>query len=246
MRGFLPTLWMTWLVSAGVTACAVPTHVGTLPTMTREVKPTPTAIATTAIPALPTATSAVPSAAPALALTSTPPIPATLPPATSFCANGKPTELISRFKTALLTSDGALLASLVSPVHGMDARLFRSGRVVNYDRAHAKFLFQSAFLVDWGIAPGSGLPTKGSFHELMLRALLDVFKKDYTLTCDQIQVGGTTYQVSWPYSGIHYYSAYFPGTQANGNLDWRTWVLGMHDFNGNPFLYAIMQFKWEP
>ena len=117
---------------------------------------------------------------------------------------------------------------------------------MNYDSVHAKFLFNSTFPVVWGIAPGSGLETKGSFHELFIPALLDVFNKNYTLTCDQIQVGGTTYQALWPYSGVNFYSVFYPGSQDNGSLDWHTWLLGMDYINGNPHLYAIMQFKREP
>jgi hypothetical protein len=135
---------------------------------------------------------------------------------------------------------------MVSPTHGMDARLYRDGRVVNYDQQHAKFLFESTFVVDWGAAPGSGLETTGSFHTLIVPSLLDVFNKNYTLTCNQIQVGGTTYQAVWPYPGTHFYSAYYPGGQGNGSLDWHTWLLGMHYVNGKPYLYAIMQFLWEP
>jgi hypothetical protein len=29
-------------------------------------------------------------------------------------------------------------------------------------------------------------------------------------------------------------------------MDWHTWLLGMHYVNGKPYLYAIMQFFWEP
>ncbi len=38
----------------------------------------------------------------------------------------------------------------------------------------------------------------------------------------------------------------FAGTQGYGSLDWHTWLLGMHYVNGSPYLYAIMQFMWEP
>ena len=164
----------------------------------------------------------------------------------NFCADSRATILITDFKTALQTSDGKSLASLVSPASGMDVRYYRNGRVVNYDSTHAQFLFDSTFQVDWGTAPGSGLSTKGSFHEIILPSLLDLFNKNYTLTCNQIQVGGTTYQASWPYKGINFYSLYFPGTAANGNMDWHTWVIGMEYVGSRPYLYAIMQFKWEP
>jgi hypothetical protein len=171
---------------------------------------------------------------------------ATQVPSAVFCADAQATTLINNFKTALQTSNGTLLASLVSPTHGMDARLYRNGRIVNYDQEHAKFLFETTYSVDWGPAPGSGQETMGSFHQLIIPDLLDVFTKNYTLACNQVQVGGASYQATWPYSGINFYSVYYPGSQANGSLDWHTWLLGMHSVTGSPYLYAIRQFKWEP
>jgi hypothetical protein len=164
----------------------------------------------------------------------------------SFCADSQATALINSFKNALQTANGALLASLVSPTHGMEVRFYRTGRVVSYDQTHAKFLFDSTFSVDWGLAPASGLATKGSFHEVILPVLLNLFSKNYTLSCNQIQVGGTTYKAAWPYTGINFYSAYYPGTQPSGSLDWLTWLFGMQYDNGKPYLYAIMHFEWEP
>lgn len=166
-------------------------------------------------------------------------------PSATFCADTQATDLINKFKTALQTSNGTLLASLVSPTHGMDARLYRDGRIVNYDQTHAKFLFESTYSVDWGPAPGSGMETMGSWHQVFVPDLLDVFTKNYTLSCNQVQVGGATYQAAWPYTGVNFYSVYFPGSSSGGN-DWHTWLLGMHYRGGKPYLYAIMQFKWEP
>jgi hypothetical protein len=182
---------------------------------------------------------------PTIASTSPQPLPATPAPATDFCADAQPPALINSLKSAILKSDGPLLASLVSPTHGFDARAFRNGRVVNYDQAHAKFLFETTFAVDWGPAPGSGLEAQGSFHEVIVPALIGVLNADYTSACNQIQIGGATYQATWPYSGINFYSLYFAGTPANGNLDWHTWLLGMHYVSGKPYLYAIMPFQWE-
>ena len=174
--------------------------------------------------------------------------PASATPSTTgvaFCENPQPLALIGQFESAILTRNGALLASLVSPEHGMDARLYRDGRVVNYDRQHASALFDSTFSLDWGNAPGSGLPTKGSFQELFLPDLLDVLTKDYEITCNQVRVGGTTYSALWPYGGIDFFSLHVPGTEEYGGMDWHTWLIGLHFVGGKPFLYAIMQFKWE-
>jgi hypothetical protein len=167
-------------------------------------------------------------------------------PAAQFCADSQPTALITSLEKAVQASNGAQLAALISPVGGMQARLYRGGRIVTYDRTHAKFLFESTYSVDWGIAPGSGMMTSGAFHDTIVPDLLDVFRRDYTLSCNQIQVGGTTYDAVWPYGGTNFYSVYYPGTQANGNMDWHTWLIGMDYVNNKPYLSAIMQLKWEP
>jgi hypothetical protein len=173
-------------------------------------------------------------------------IPATAIPASlDICTDPQVTTLLASFKTAILTSDGALLGSLVNPTHGMEVRYFRNGKVVNYDQEHASFLFETTYQVNWGIAPSSGLDAVGSFHELIVPDLLKVFGQNYALKCNNIQAGGVSYNIFWPYQS-DYYSAFFAGTQANGSLDWRTWVIGLEYVNGKTYIHAIMQFFWEP
>lgn len=232
-----------------------------LPQTTPEILPTPTIFAIPTLPAvtptfavatLPLPTNAFVTAAPSSAVGSTLPVSTTAvaggvtPVASStFCADTQPAALISSLEKAVQTSDGTLLASLVSPVSGMEVRRYRDGRTVNYDQAHAKFLFESTFQVKWGAAPGSGLETEGSFHEVIIPAWLKVFNTTYTLACNQIQVGGTTYVAEWPYPGVNYYSLYYPGTSANGNMDWQTLLVGMQNVNGKYFIFSVMIFEWE-
>jgi len=216
----------------------------------------PTAIPATAFPTLPVlpvrptikpaspTSSIVPSAIPPTAFPVTSSV--TIAPPPNFCLDRQATALIISFKSALQSTNGSLLASLVSPVHGMDVRLYREGRVVNYDQAHSKFLFTSTFQEDWGRAPASGVDIKGSFQQLIVPELLEVFDLNYTLSCNQIQVGGTSYKAIWPYRDINFYSLYFEGSQGTGSMDWNTLLLGMHYVNAKPYLYAIMKFRWEP
>ncbi len=243
------TLGLTcWLLAA----CSLPLYT-TSTTPTAALKPkqaaqTAAAAIATAVTSLPTGiiTPTATNLPQGITATPQPQLAVTQAASSNFCADAQVTTLINSFKSALQTSNGELLASLVSPTHGMEARLYHNGRVVTYDQAHAKFLFDSTYVVSWGLAPGSGLETKGSFHELIVQALLDVFNKNYTLTCNQVQVGEASYPTTWSYSGINFYSAYYPGSQGNGSLDWHTWLLGMQYANGKPYLYAIMQFQWEP
>ena len=165
---------------------------------------------------------------------------------TPFCTDQQPRALITQFQSAIVNRDGSKLAGLVSQVDGMDVRLFRDGRVVNYDRTHAAALFESSYAVNWGLAPGSGLPAVGSFQDLIVPDLLDVLTKPYTQTCNQVVVGGVTYSATWPYPGMDFYSLYRAGSEAFGGMDWHTWLVGMAYVDGRPYLAAIMQFKWEP
>jgi hypothetical protein len=171
---------------------------------------------------------------------------ATAPSGSStICTDPQVAALIDSFKRAILNGDGPLLSSLVSPSRGMDVARFRDGTVITYTPQHAKFLFETTFAVDWGTAPGSGATQRGPFHEVIVPELKKVFSQTYTLHCNELMHGGASYELGWPYQG-EYYSAYFPGTQANGNMDWYTWVMGIEYVGGKPFIYALMPFFWEP
>ncbi len=168
----------------------------------------------------------------------------TQPP--DFCADIRGTELINSFSKAVASKDGALLASLVSPSHGMDVRYYRDGKVVNYDAEHAKFVFETTFQADWGLSFGSGEATIGSFQEIILPTLEQVFTPNSLIVCSQIQTGGRNYVPEWPYPDINYYSVYFPGTEEFGGLDWQTWAVGMDKISGKPAIAAMVHYVWEP
>jgi len=173
---------------------------------------------------------------------------ATLPPSpnpTTFCTDPQVIASIDSLKASMLTSNGAVLSALVHPTRGMDVRYFRDGKVINYSREQAKFLFETTFEADWGNEPGSGLPKKGAFHDVVVPKLVEIFKQTYTLHCNDLKHGGATYELTWPYQG-NYYSIYFPGTQEFSGLDWHTWVVGIESVEGKPVIYALMQFFWEP
>ena len=212
--------------------------------------PATQAPATPTFLALPTSTLFI-GTPPTLSLTpgATTPIPAgsgTAPSnPVSICNDPQVTGLIDTFKSAILKSDGQLLSTVVSPSRGMDVAYFRDGTVITYKPEHARFLFETTFVVDWGAEPGSGAMKSGSFHDVVVPALVSFLNKPYTLHCNELVHGGATYEMEWPYQG-EYYSLHFPGTQANGNMDWQTWVMGIEYVSGKPYVYALIQFFWEP
>jgi hypothetical protein len=168
-------------------------------------------------------------------------------PHATFCADAHVNNLVASLGHALAISDGPGLASLVSPAHGMDVRLYHNGKVINYDPDHAAFVFSSSYEVDWGASPGSGEPTVGAFHVKVLPGLQEVFTASYTLSCDTVQTGGASYDTSWPadYANVNFYSVYKPGP-AGHELDWRTILVGVEYVNGQPYVFSLIQMAWEP
>ncbi len=224
-----------------ITACASATPV--LPT------PTPL-IFVTSTPLFNPNNTAVPLASPMPAVgdfTAIPALTSTVAPssATDICKDPQATALIDSLKKAVTTADGQLLASLISPTDGMDVAFFHNGNVINYDQTHAKFVFETTYQANWGNEPGSGAEKDGSFHDVVVPELVKIFNQPYTLTCNELKYGGASYAVTFPYKK-DFYSIYYPGTQANSNMDWRTWVAGIEYVNGKPYLYALRQYFWEP
>lgn len=164
-----------------------------------------------------------------------------------FCSNDQVNPLLGTFKKAILKKDGKLLASIVSPVHGVNLQYLRGGTVVNYTPELAQWLFTSTYAMNWGPHPGSGLDVKGSFHQEVLPKLVDVLGSSYTSTCNDPATGGATYTYTWPYEygNINFYSLYRPGPPGQ-ELDWRTWLVGVEYVNGKPYLFALVHLFWEP
>jgi len=214
------------------------------PTPTETAPATETIIATetlsalTATPISPTSPPEVFTAIPTLTFTPPPPV------LSNICADLQVFGLIESLKSAMLTSNGELLSSLVSP-NDMEVRYVRNGNPITYTSEKAKFLFVTTFDANWGPQPGSGEDKIGPFHVVIVPSLVEIFNQPYTLHCDELKHGGATYEPQWDYSG-DFYSIYFSGTEANGNLDWHTWAIGIEYVNNKPYIYALVQFFWEP
>jgi len=213
--------------------------------MTVTTLPTPTVPAPATLAFITTETpSPIPPIATTVVEVSTSTATSVPPVAANVCTDPQVITLIDSLKRAMLNNDGALLSSLVSP-NGMEVRWVRYGNIVTYTREQALFIYETTFEANWGDEPGSGMPKKGAFHDVIVPDLLQVFNQAYTLHCNELRYGGASYDVRWPYDK-DFYSIYYAGTDQYGYLDWHTWVAGIDYVDGKPFIYALMQFFWEP
>lgn len=239
LKIFLPIFIILILAS-----CAIPVDVAPPPTALIADTPQPTLIVPSTFTPIPALSVVAGSALTQPATVTSTPLAPTV--ALSFCDDPRGRDLINSFGAAIASKDGPLLASLVSPSSGMDVRFFRDGNIVNYDVEHAKFVFETTFQADWGLSYGSGEPTFGSFQEIILPALQPVFTVHAVIVCNQIKVGGVTYQAVWPYPAMNFYSVHFPGTDQYGGLDWQTWAVGMEYLTGKLYISALVHYVWEP
>ena len=163
----------------------------------------------------------------------------------NMCLDTRALQLLNNLQTSIQNQDGELLASLVSPNTGIGVRFIRDGKVITYFD-NVKFVFETTYAADWGLAAGSGEPVKGPFHDIVLPSLSRVFAADPLITCNELKVGGATYVPEWPYAGMDFYSVHFPGTDQYAGMDWETWAVGMVRQEGKPMLAALIHYAWEP
>jgi len=169
-------------------------------------------------------------------------------PAEIFCTDPDILFLLEDFKIALENRDGHLLSKLITPTHGLDLRYYRYGTLANYTPAEAAWAFKSDYAVNWGNEPGSGFEKIGTFSEIPLPMLQEVFGANYELYCNEAGIAATFAPESWPfeYKNINFYQVFKAGTEQYAGMDWRSWLVGVEYVEGEPYLFALIHFQWEP
>jgi hypothetical protein len=168
-------------------------------------------------------------------------------PAAVFCADPAVQDLLNRIKATLASRDGVQWSALVSPIHGLDVQYLRGGTIANYSLEESRWMFGTSYVTDWGLHPGSGLPVRGTFQDEVLPKLMDVYRAEFSTTCNDIRTGGTTYETTWSavYRNINFVTLFRPGPP-DQELDWRSLLYGIEYVEGKPYLFAINHLFWEP
>lgn len=169
-------------------------------------------------------------------------------PKESFCTDSRVQLLLDKLQLSLQNQDAELFASLVSPAHGLDLRYYRDGTLANYTPAEAKWAFKSDYVVIWGKEPGSGLEKSGTFSEIPLPKLVEVFTASHERYCNDTRNLTAFSPEPWlpEYTNINFYQVFKEGSEEYGGLDWRAWLVGVEYVQGEPYLFALIHFEWTP
>jgi hypothetical protein len=163
----------------------------------------------------------------------------------AFCADTRIPILIEQLKASMNQSNGDMFAGIVSPVHGVDVRLWAYDAAANYSVPTARNVFTSTDIFRWGSGPAGGTEYgTGTFSQIIQPKVLEVVNAPNMETyCDNLT---KVFPLShpWPYTNIRYYNLYKPGSAQV--LDFRTWLIGIEYINGQPYLYAMVTIVWEP
>lgn len=159
-----------------------------------------------------------------------------------FCADARAKTLVETFGKAFIEQNGETLGKLVSPLHGMTVRLFRTGTAVNY-LWYAPVLFKSDYRVNWGAPSGSLKPVVGAFPDAFTPRLQSVFKSAYTMACNDASAVSSPGVSPWPpeYANINFYAVTQPAS-ADGKEKPSTWLIGVDYVDGVPYIFAIIFF----
>ena len=164
-----------------------------------------------------------------------------------FCQDARVNSLLDDFNRVLADEDGGLLTGLVNPERGLTLRHDWWNPDVLFTPDRVRELFTDLSEVDWGVLSGSQFPIHGSFRQIIVPQLEDVFTGSMEIACNQMIAGATSQPAVWPecFSNMNFYAFYRPSLEGGNQFDWRTWAIGIEYVNGQPYLSVMIQYRGD-
>ena len=164
-----------------------------------------------------------------------------------FCVDPRVQDLVNRFIMALQSRDGAQLAQLVSPKRGLIIRHDWWNPEVPISLSEVSGIFHDPATMTWGVNRDSELTIEGTFSDVMMPQLEDVFSVAPEIACNELVAGISGQEVIWPseYSNLNYLAFNRPAPDPGSQLNWRTFGLGIEYVDGQPYLAVLVQYRGE-
>jgi hypothetical protein len=168
-------------------------------------------------------------------------------PADRFCADPAVTTRISILRQALLQRDGPGLAGVVNPKRGLAIRHDWWNLEVILPAESVPGVFDASLPDEWGLQSASQSPILGTFRDVILPQLDEVWSGAIREACDQLIIGETGRPAQWPaeYATLNFYSFHLPAGPTETVFGWRTWATAFEYLQGAPYLAALIQYRGE-
>lgn len=164
-----------------------------------------------------------------------------------FCSDQRVIDLLNSFRAAIELKDVQQLSSLINHNRGLSVRLTWYSPEIHYSFEEVTELFTVAEEVEWGILADSGLTVVGTFEEIILPKIEDVFLRSPEATCNALKYGSTAGTILWPeeLSNMKFYGVYRSSTVDGNEFDWRSWAVGIEYAGGKPFIATLIHYTSE-
>lgn len=165
----------------------------------------------------------------------------------AFCNDARVAELANQFILGMKDRDGGKLSELASPKRGLIIRHDWWNPEVLIGPDAVKNLFDAPQALYWGVIRDSEVTIDGTFNEVILPQLEDVFTIAPEQSCNELAAGSSAEEILWPpeYSNLNYLAFYRPAPEPGSQLNWRSWVLGIEYVKGEPYLAVLVQYRGE-
>jgi hypothetical protein len=165
----------------------------------------------------------------------------------TFCNAADVLALLTDFRAAVADKDGALLAQLVHPEHGLTIHRYWWNPAVRFTADETADIFTSSASHYWGREDGTGFDMNGSFMEQVYPRLERNLLPARLLGCNEILHGATAGHVWLPegYENVNFYSIYRSHSEDEFELDWGAWVVGVERWQGRYYISYLVHYEWE-
>lgn len=168
-------------------------------------------------------------------------------PAARFCADPAVTGRNESIRQAIQQRDGPALAGAVNPKRGLAVRHDWWNVEVILPPESLPGVFDASLPDEWGLQSGSQSPIRGTFRDVILPKLDEVWSGSARQACDQLIIGETGRPAQWPaeYATLNFLSYHVPADPTETVFGWRTWAMVFEYLQGVPYLSAWIQYRGE-
>ncbi|HEY45273.1 MAG TPA: SH3 domain-containing protein [Anaerolineae bacterium] len=164
-----------------------------------------------------------------------------------FCEDARVNNLLEVFVSSLIDEDAEALNRTVHPERGLVIRHDWWNPDVIFLPNSVNGLFSDLTEIDWGVLGGSEFHILGSFRQIILPQIEDVFFVTPESKCNEMIAGVTNQAAIWPIElgNMNFYVFHRPSPEDGNRYDWRTLAIGIEYTNNQPNISIVILYRGD-
>lgn len=164
-----------------------------------------------------------------------------------FCKDARVNILLETFISSFIDQDGETLNRNVHPERGLILRHDWWNPDVIYLPNSVNGIFGDLTEIDWGVLGGSEFHILGSFRQVILPQMEDVFSVTPEVKCNEMIAGVTTQVAIWPteFDNMNFYVFHRSAPEGGNKYDWRSLAIGIEYVNNQPHISVVIQYRGD-